>query len=300
VSRRWTTVAVTGAGGRLGTALLATLAADPGVSVLRWRRPELDLDDPASSARLVARDRPSLVIHAAAWTDVDGCAREPDLAMRRNAETTGALARACAGAGVRLVVVSTNEVFDGHRTDGHGYREDDPAQPRNPYGRSKLAGETAARAAFDSGAGLWIVRVAWLYGPPGNDFPAKILVAADRLPQGEALPVVSDETGNPTWTDDLAAAIIALTERTAGGTWHLPATGRATRLEWADAVLARLRPERPTRPISRSAFTRASDSPPWGVLDGSLAAGSGILLPDWRSSLQRYLDADPPDERPDR
>lgn len=297
---RWTTVAVTGAGGRLGTALLATLAADPAVTTLPWRRPELDLDDPASLVRLVARDRPSLVIHAAAWTDVDGCARDPDRAMRRNAVATGALARACAGAGVGLVVVSTNEVFDGDRTDGRGYREDDPAQPRNPYGRSKLAGESAARAAFASDPGLWIVRVAWLYGPPGQDFPAKIVAAADRLPPGEALPVVSDETGNPTRTDDLAAAILALTERTAGGMWHLPAAGSATRLEWAAAVLARLRPDRPTRPISRTAFARASDPPPWGVLDGSLAGGAGVTLPDWRSSLERYLDANPPFERPAR
>ena len=121
-------------------------------------------------------------------TLVDECARQPDLAMRRNGVATGVLAAACRARGVGLLVVSTNEVFSGDRRDGQGYAETDAAAPRNPYGASKLAGEEAARAAFADGPGLWIVRTAWLYGPPGNDFPDKITAAADRLPEGEPLP----------------------------------------------------------------------------------------------------------------
>ena len=93
------------------------------------------------------------------------------------------------------------------------------------------------------------------------------------------------EHGNPTATRDAAAAMLALVARTPGGTWHLPSAGMASRLEWAQAVLALERPDRPTRPISRTEFQRASDPPPWGVLDGSKASGAGIMLPDWRSSL---------------
>ena len=125
-----------------------------------------------------------------------------------------------------LLVVSTNEVFSGDRDDGQGYAETDATGPRNPYGASKLAGEEAARAAFADFPGLWIARTAWLYGPPGNDFPDKITAASDRLPEGEPLPVVADEFGSPTYTLDLARAILDLVSLTDGGLYHLVNTGR--------------------------------------------------------------------------
>jgi dTDP-4-dehydrorhamnose reductase len=278
-------IAVTGAGGRLGTALMT---ARP--DAISWGRPDHDLDEPSSAARLLDRDEPDLVIHTAAWTDVDGCAREPDVALRRNGEATGALARACAERGVGLLVVSTNEVFDGDRTDCQGYLEDDPTGPRNPYGASKLAGELAAREAFGDGPGLWIARTAWLYGPPGNDFPTKIVAAADRLPEGEALPVVSDEVGSPTFAVDLAAAILALIAATDGGIYHLVNNGAVSRLKVAEHVLGRLRPERAVRPISRTEFTRASDPPPWAVLDNGRAAAAGVTIRGWTDALDTYVD----------
>ena len=89
------------------------------------------------------------MVHAAAWSDVDGCALDPALAMRRNGEATGVLAAACAGRGVDLLAISTNEVFDGRRLDGSGYDPSDPPAPGNPYGASKLEGERRAQAAFD-------------------------------------------------------------------------------------------------------------------------------------------------------
>jgi len=136
-------VAVTGAGGRLGRAVLAALAEAPFTGIsgpIAWRRPAYDLDDPSAVAGLIARDRPEVIVHAAAWTDVDGCARDPELAQRRNAEAVEALAGAAVAAGVDLILVSTNEVFDGRRTDGLGYRPSDAPNPINAYGASKLAG----------------------------------------------------------------------------------------------------------------------------------------------------------------
>ncbi len=277
-------VAVTGVGGRLGSALLGVL---PGA--LPWRRPDYDLDDADSPPRLLDRDAPDVVVHTAAWTDVDGCARDPELAQRRNGDAVAALARACASRGVGLVLVSTNEVFDGDRTDGQGYREDDPVHPRNPHGVSKLAGEMAAREAFGDGPGLWIARTAWLYGPPGNDFPNKIIAAADRLAPGDPLPVVSDEWGSPTFTVDLAGAIAALVGVTPGGVFHLANAGAVSRFDWAEHVLARLRPERTLRAISRREFARASDPPPWGVLECGRAAAAGVVLRPWRVALDEYL-----------
>jgi dTDP-4-dehydrorhamnose reductase len=186
-------------------------------------------------------------------------------------------------------VVSTNEVFDGGRTDGMGYLEDDPTAPRNPYGSSKLAGELAAREAFDGHAGLWIVRTSWLYGSPGMAFPEKVVAAADRLSAGEPLPVVADEVGCPTWTVDLAAAVLALVGATHGGTYHLAGRGPASRLEWATAVLKVCRPDRALVPISRSAYLRPSDAPPWAVLDTRRAQAAGISMRPWDAALRAYL-----------
>jgi len=280
-------VAVTGAGGRLGRALMAALA-DEGTTAIPWRRPEYDLDD-TDAVLLLGRDAPHLVIHAAAWTDVDGCAREPELAQRRNGDAVDRLARACARRGVGLVVISTNEVFDGRRSDGRGYQELDAVAPGNAYGASKAAGEDAARRAYGEAPGLWIVRTAWLYGPPGNDFPAKIVAAADRLMHGQELPVVADETGSPTYTADLAPAILQLVRLTDRGTFHLVNEGRATRYDWAAEVLSRCRPDRRLRPVSQREFSRPSVAPAWGVLDTARAAAAGVRLRDWRSALADYL-----------
>lgn len=281
-------LAVTGAGGRLGRALLEAAAARPDLLTFAWRRPEYDLDG-SDPARLLERDRPEVIVHSAAWTDVDGCARQPDLAFQRNATAVSTLAEACAARSVRLVVISTNEVFDGRRTDGRGYRESDETAPINPYGASKLAGEEAARAFFGAGDGLWIVRTAWLYGPPGNDFPSKIVAASDRRGSSEPLPVVADETGSPTSTADLAAAILDMIAATNGGTFHLVNEGVASRFDWAQAVLVRCRSGRQLRPISLTELVRDSKPPAWAVLDTSAAAAIGVRMRGWRDALADYL-----------
>jgi len=280
-------IAVTGASGRLGQALLAAAGAR---DVFGWSRATWDLDRPDDVGAL-DRDRPDLVLHCAAWTDVDGCARDPGLALHRNGTATGILARACRDRGVQLLAVSTNEVFDGDRTDGLGYVEDDATSPRNAYGASKLAGEDGAREAFDGQAGLWVVRTSWLYGAPGGAFPEKVVAAADRLPAGEPLPVVVDEVGCPTWSVDLAAAMLALVDATPGGTYHLAGTGPASRLEWATQVLGVRRPGRKVMPISRAAFARVSDAPPWAVLDCGRARVIGAAMRPWDTALAYYLGA---------
>ena len=284
-------VAVTGPTGRLGRAVLAELERHDRPAVA-WGRPDYDLDDPSAAARLVARDGPALVVHCAAWTDVDGCARDPDLAMRRNARAVRELAEAATGGGVDLLLVSTNEVFDGGRADGVGYLETDRAEPGNPYGASKLAGERAAAVAFRdaaSGGRLWVVRTAWLYGPPGRDFPAKILAAAARLPAGEPLTVVADEIGSPTYAPDLAAALLDLAARAEPGLYHLVNDGAASRLEWAAMVLARCRPGQPLRAIRQAEYPRPSTPPAWGVLSTAKAAAAGVTMRHWHDALDEYL-----------
>jgi dTDP-4-dehydrorhamnose reductase len=284
-------VAVTGAGGRLGRALVTALADAPFTGLagpIAWTRPDYDLDDPDAAARLVRRDHPEVVVHAAAWTDVDGCARQPALAMRRNAQATGELARACAGAGVDLLAVSTNEVFDGSRTDGRGYRADDPTAPPNPYGASKLGGEIAAREAFEAtpGAALAIARTAWLYGPPGSDFPTKILAAAERARvSAEPLRLVADELGSPTSASDLAEAIVELIGAgSIAGTWHLTNLGAVSRAEWAREILRLVGLSVATADVPGSTWPRPSTPPRWGVLEPSVLP-SGERMRPWTEAL---------------
>jgi dTDP-4-dehydrorhamnose reductase len=286
-------VAVTGAGGRLGRALIAALADAPFTGLagpIAWRRPDYDVDDPAAAARLVRRDRPEVVVHAAAWTDVDGCARDPELAHRRNAVATEELAVACVANGVDLVVVSTNEVFDGRRTDRRGYRPADRPAALNAYGRTKLAAEVAARERYaGTDQSLAIVRAAWLYGPPGNDFPAKIVAAALRArAAGERLKLVGDEYGSPTSTTDLADAIVELIgSGEIGGTFHFVNVGAVSRADWAREVLRLADIEVAAEEVPAATWARPSTPPMWGALESS-PLPSGEPMRPWTEALADY------------
>jgi dTDP-4-dehydrorhamnose reductase len=287
-------VAVTGAGGRLGRALVSALEDAPYTGPggpIAWTRSDLDLDAPNAIHQLLDRDRPEVVIHAAAWTDVDGCARDPELAHRRNAEAVHVVAEATAARGIDLVHVSTNEVFDGLRSHDRGYRPDDPATPGNPYGASKFAGEVAATAAYRGRpASLAIVRTAWLYGPPGNDFPAKILDAADRARvAGEPLRVVADEFGSPTYAHDVAEAVADLIGTgEVGGVHHVVNAGVASRADWARELFRQLGSEVDIEEVPGSTWARASVPPPWGVLEPTPLA-SGEPPRAWQAALADYL-----------
>lgn len=284
-------VAVTGSTGRLGRALVAALEEAPFTGPrgpLAWTRNEFDLDVPAGIDAALDRDRPEVVVHAAAWTDVDGCARDPELAMARNGVATGVLATACATRGVELLVVSTNEVFDGHRTDGAGYGPADPPSPASPYGASKLAGELAAIDAFGTAAAaaLGIARTSWLFGASGRDFPRRILEAAARAAEsGEPLRVVADEWGSPTSAADLAEAIVELlAEDALGGTHHLVNAGVASRADWASEVLRVARVDVPLQPVPAATWSRDSTPPRWGVL-APTPMPSGVPMRPWQQAL---------------
>lgn len=286
-------VAVTGSTGRLGGALIRALADAPftgPAGPVAWSRADLDLDEPAGVERALDRDRPEVVVHAAAWTDVDGCARDPALAMRRNGEATGVLARACAARGMDLIVISTNEVFDGTRVDGQPYLPSDATSPPNPYGASKLAGERAATVAYEhNDATLGIARTAWLFGPPGRDFPRKILEAAERAAAaGESIRAVNDEWGTPTYAADAADAIVELLADDAhGGIHHLVSTGVATRADWARDVLARMRLAVVVEDVPAATWPRASVAPRWGVL-APTPLPSGEPMRPWTQSMADY------------
>jgi dTDP-4-dehydrorhamnose reductase len=297
-------VAVTGARGRLGRALVQALEEAPFTGArgpISWSRPELDLDTLTvdSVVALIKHDQPELVIHAAAWTDVDGCAKDPVLAMRRNGEASGRVAQACVDRGVGLALISTNEVFDGTRTDGRGYNPGDRPHPINAYGASKLEAEQRISdvTSGNGGGSRAIIRTSWLHGPPGNDFPAKIAAAAVRAQAaGAPLRVVGDEIGCPTYAPDLAEAIVELIAADElcppGGParlHHLVNTGRASRADWAREVLRATGIEVEVVEVPAATWQRASTPPLWAVLEVT-PLPSGEAMRDWHEA---FADAVP-------
>jgi dTDP-4-dehydrorhamnose reductase len=279
-------VTVTGAAGQLGRQLVRAFT-DAGHTVTPLTHRELDLAHADAPARVAATE-PEVIINAAAWTDVDGCARDPDRAMALNGDAPGRLA-AAVNAEALFVQVSTNEVFDG--TADEPYGEGDETNPINPYAASKLAGERAVAAAAPRHL---VVRTAWLFGPGGRNFVTKILdAAADAHERGEPLRVVADELGNPTWTPSLAVAVVRAVELAGEGrapsVMHLAGQPPASRFAWAKAVLEGVsrRPELVT--IRQSSFARPSRTPLRAVLSTELATSLGIETIDWRAPLADYV-----------
>lgn len=274
-------VVITGHNGQLGRQLQAAFA---GHELLNLDLPRDDITDPGIVQR-VADFGPELVVHAAAYTDVDGCERDPELAFRVNAFGTQNVALAARQAGAALLHISTNEVFSGRRRDL--YREWDQPDPVSVYARSKAAGEQIVRDL--AGGRCYIVRIAWLFGPGGNNFVTKILAAAGK--QG-ALRVAIDEIGNPTYAPDLAAAIARLATTGHFGIYHLTNAGFCSRYEFAREIMRLAgRPELPITPILSAEWPRPSTPPLHAVLANTAAAGLGITLRPWQEAVGEYVSS---------
>ena len=273
---------ITGADGQLGQAVYKILA-ERGFDILDIPYfPDFDVAD-HDAVPYLTELHPELVIHCGAMTNVDACAKDPDEAFRVNAFGTQNVAHACLRCNAEMVYISTNEVFSG-RSD-RPYREDDEPQPINPYGSSKRAGEQMAAKYLPDG--LYIVRTAWLYGG-GNMFPEKILTAADK--NGE-LKVVTDEISNPTYAEDLAKAIVQLTQTREYGIYHFVNAGHCSRYDYAKEIL-RLsgRQDVPIHPITLADYPRPSAVPPFAPLENSRGVGLGITFRSWQEALQEYFE----------
>ena len=267
---------ITGAAGMLGRDLQAALA---GRDVTAFDRAELDITDRAAVlAQVVGYD---VIINAAAYTKVDDAETNEDAAYAINATGPHNLALAAAASGAKLVQVSTDYVFDGSATAP--YAEDTEINPLSAYGRTKAAGE--AFVLQEHAAGSYIVRTAWLYGQHGPNFPKTMLkLAASR----ETLSVVDDQVGQPTWTADLAAQIVALLDSGApAGVYHGTSSGVTSWFGFAQAVFATagLDPERVT-PTDSSQFVRPAPRPSYSVLAHDAWAAAGLSpIRDWREAL---------------
>jgi dTDP-4-dehydrorhamnose reductase len=267
---------VTGAAGMLGHDLQGALA---GREVTALTRAELDITDTDAVRDAVAGHH--VVFNAAAYTDVDGAETHEDEAFAINARGVENLARAAAAAGARFVTISTDYVFDGAGTAP--YAEDAPRDPINAYGRSKAAGEERALAAHPDGT--YVVRTAWLYGAHGANFAATMLRLAAGNP---TVSVVDDQLGQPTWTADLAAQLVALVDADSpAGIYHGTNGGQATWFDFARAVFAGadLDPER-VLPTDSTSFVRPARRPSYSVLGQSGWNRAGLApMRSWRDAL---------------
>ena len=221
-------IVVTGAAGMLGAALMDPVPAEVTVTGVDLVQGDLSLLDGARSA--LQPHSPEVVVHCAAFTDVEGCTEQPARAHQHNAIATGNVAQVCADLGARLLYISTDYVFDG--TKGQPYTEDDQPHPLNAYGESKLAGERAVAELADN----WlIVRTQWMFGPHSVDFVDSIMAQAR---DGQELQVVADEFSSPTYSCDLAAALWKVALSDVQGIIHLTNSGYCSPAQLAHHILA--------------------------------------------------------------
>ena len=270
-------ILITGANGQLGHELQRVLRDH---MLIRAVMPEFDLLKPDAESHILAA-RPDAVIHAAAYSDVDGAEREPSKAMAVNAEGTERVALAAYKAGARLIYLSTDYVFDGRKTSP--YVETDEPNPLNIYGRSKLEGEQRSLACCPN---TLIVRTAWLYGAQGRNFVNTVMRLASDQP---ALRVVADQRGCPTHAGDLAAALLRVLNTDIRGVVHAAGSGDCTWHEFACAIISLMGRSVPVCPITTAEAGREAPRPSYSVLANRVLAEGGITLPHWKDALTRYM-----------
>ena len=275
-------VLVTGAGGQLGRELIEAFGTAHHDDVAGYDHVALDVADRDRVLQVVGHVRPDTIVHAAAWTDVDGCERDPDRAFGVNALGTRHVVEAARLVGACVCYVSTDYVFDG--AADRPYTEWDPPHPRSIYGRSKLGGELEL-APTDT-----VVRTSWLCGTHGPNFVKTVL---DRLSAGHAMRIVNDQVGCPTFADDLAGMIRRLVVARRPGVFHVTNQGATSWYQFACdiAAAAGLDPGLIT-PITTAELDppRAAPRPAYSVLDNAALRLSAIhLLDDHHEPLARLV-----------
>jgi dTDP-4-dehydrorhamnose reductase len=268
---------VIGHRGMLGTDLMAHLA-DEDIAAVGLDLPDIDITDRRATIRAVSEAAPDVVFHLAAWTDVDGAEDHEEQALVVNGEGTRNVAIACREAGSALVAVSTDYVFPG---TGGPYDEWAATDPLQAYGRTKLAGERLAEMEYPEGTR--IARTAWLYGANGKNFvDTMLMLAADR----DAVDVVADQTGCPTWTKDLCPALVAIASLEPG-VYHAAGGGSTTWADFAREVFRVAQVECVVNDTTTEAFNRPAPRPEVSVLE--VTREGAPRLRSWEDALADYI-----------
>ena len=272
-------ILITGANGQLGTELMKVLE---GYEVHGFNKDQLDITNPNNVRECMENIEPDVVIHCAAYTNVDGCESNVDLAYKINASGAGYVATECLKIGAAMVYVSTDYIFNGKK--GQPYYEFDKPNPINTYGKTKLAGEEIVRSTLKR---HYIARTAWLYGTQGKNFVKTMLQLAETQ---KNINVVNDQTGSPTNVLDLARAIKLLIESKKYGTYHVTNSGSCTWYEFAKKIFELRGIEIEVNPLTTDQLDRPAKRPKNSVLKNfNLEANLKYSTRSWEEALKEYL-----------
>ena len=268
-----------GSSGLLGKALMREWDEDA-VTGLGSR--DVDIRDAERIRKVTHEARPDWILLSAAYTDVDGCESNTELAFAVNRDGAVNVAAAAKEVGSRLLFLSSDYVFDGKKTTP--YETNDPRNPQSVYGRTKAEAETQLLALLPD---CCIVRTSWLFGAGGKCFPDTILKLAASRP---ALDVVNDQRGSPTYVIDLARAIVSLCRKNAQGIVHATNAGDCTWFEFAQMIVQSAGLTTNVRPTTTERMARPAPRPAYSVLSPSALNALGISTPSWQDALRRYLE----------
>lgn len=269
---------IIGGTGLLGKALVREWKSD---QVLALGSRDVDIRQRAQMRDMVAKERPQWIVLAAAYTDVDGCESDPQRAFEVNRDGAANVAEATKSLGAKLLFLSSDYVFDGRKTSP--YEVGDTRNPQSVYGRSKAEAEVRLLEILPD---VCIARTSWLFGTGGKCFPDTILKLAASRP---ALDVVNDQRGSPTYTVDLARAIIELCRKGASGIVHVTNSGHCSWFEFAREIIKDAGRPTEVRPVSSRQMARPAPRPSYSVLAATSLHRYGIEMPAWEDALQRYL-----------
>ena len=273
-------ILITGSNGMLGHDLIEALK-DNHELVLTTSR-TLDITDKEQVFDFISQNKPDIVINSAAYTDVDGCEENQDLAYSVNGEGVKNLAFACREADSALLHISTDYIFNGENT--RPWVEDDEIGPISVYGKSKLKGEQAILEILDK---FFIVRTAWLYGVNGRNFPKTMLELAENHSQ---ITVVYDEVGTPTYTPDLANAISQLIETEHYGIYHITNSGSCSWCEFARYIFEVVGKDVEVIPVTAAEFARPAPRPHYSVLENRNWIKKGFEpLRSYKEAIKEYI-----------
>lgn len=266
----------------LGKALVRELKAE---QLTALSSSDADLRDASQVQRVIEASRPECIILSAAYTDVDGCESNRDLAFAVNCQGAIRVAESAREVGSRVIFLSTDYAFDGQK--GSPYETTDPRNPINVYGETKARAEERLIEILPN---VCIVRTSWLFGHGGKCFPETILKLAAVRPE---ISIVNDQHGSPTFTTDLASAIAQLCRKSASGIVHATNSGNCTWYDFAHEIIQVSGLSTAVKPVTSTEFPRPAKRPAYSVLSPASLHANGIQMPQWQDALRRYLATRP-------